>query len=337
MAKRYDGLDMLKTICAFLIVCIHAPFGGNAGGYITALARIAVPVFFMITGYFYDHLITSGNDKRQIKKTLVLCLGANFLYFAYYACVAIFKGSLLQYLQETFTPINILKCLVLNESMFNSHLWYLGALLYVLIILYALRKVSTHWKKIIYVITPILLLGDLILGKYSLFLFNREFPYIIVRNFLFVGIPYFSIGIFIRENEDAFLFRNIKNKRFIGFILCLFFIFTTIFERFILLKFNINATRDHYISSTLLAITLFVVFLRDSWNNERFQLPKRIGREYSAMIYIVHPLVIQWLGFIISKVNYHQFYDTIRPLWIFLITTIGVACFGKLVAFKKKD
>lgn len=45
---RADNIDILKAICAFLIICIHVPFPGTVGAYFTALTRIAVPVFFMI-------------------------------------------------------------------------------------------------------------------------------------------------------------------------------------------------------------------------------------------------------------------------------------------------
>lgn len=55
--SRVDSIDILKAICAFLIVCIHVPFPGNIGEYVTTLARIAVPIFFMITGYFYSGVV----------------------------------------------------------------------------------------------------------------------------------------------------------------------------------------------------------------------------------------------------------------------------------------
>ncbi|UEA30492.1 hypothetical protein LK422_03580 [Blautia massiliensis (ex Durand et al. 2017)] len=54
----------MKAICAFLIVCIHAPFPGKFGAYFTTLTRVAVPIFFMITGYFYG--------KRKIIRRIVL-------------------------------------------------------------------------------------------------------------------------------------------------------------------------------------------------------------------------------------------------------------------------
>lgn len=54
LVNRRKGIDILKCLCAFLVVCIHAPFPGIIGEYFIALARIAVPTFFMISGYFFE-------------------------------------------------------------------------------------------------------------------------------------------------------------------------------------------------------------------------------------------------------------------------------------------
>ena len=61
-----------------------------------------------------------------------------------------------------------------------------------LIIMHIFDKLKI--EKCLVFAAPFLLMGDLILGKYSVLLLGREFPYILVRNFLFVGIPYFCIG-----------------------------------------------------------------------------------------------------------------------------------------------
>ena len=39
--SRAASLDVLKAICAFLVVCIHVPFPGKVGEYFTALTRVA--------------------------------------------------------------------------------------------------------------------------------------------------------------------------------------------------------------------------------------------------------------------------------------------------------
>ena len=55
--SRAASLDVLKAICAFLVVCIHVPFPGKVGEYFTALTRVAVPIFFMITGFFHADVV----------------------------------------------------------------------------------------------------------------------------------------------------------------------------------------------------------------------------------------------------------------------------------------
>lgn len=49
LERRYQ-LDALKAICAFFVVCLHAPFPGVVGEYINVLSRMAVPIYFIITG-----------------------------------------------------------------------------------------------------------------------------------------------------------------------------------------------------------------------------------------------------------------------------------------------
>lgn len=81
--KRNEGLDALKFICAFLVICIHEPFPGIFGEYVTALSRIAVPIFFMISGYFYSEIVKDGKCKKWIVKIFKLFVGASIFYFLF--------------------------------------------------------------------------------------------------------------------------------------------------------------------------------------------------------------------------------------------------------------
>ena len=89
MLKRYNNIDALKALCAFLVICIHCPFPGLAGEYVVALSRIAVPIFFMITGYFYKP--EENPEKRQIIKLLKIILLASVLYFSWNLIIGITK------------------------------------------------------------------------------------------------------------------------------------------------------------------------------------------------------------------------------------------------------
>ena len=274
--QRTISIDILKSICAFLVVCIHAPFPGVVGEYLTVLTRIAVPLFFMITGYFYSDIVNKGGEVKQIRKILALFLEAILLYFLWKLFLTVLNNNIIVFFQSTLSINSFVKFLFLNESPFSSHLWYLGAILYVLLITFIADRLNC--RQLLYILTPILLLGDLILGKYSLIIWNREFPYILLRNFLFVGIPYFCIGCLIKSGFG----RNISRKMLSALVL--FFSFTSLLERFVLVSIDMNSTRDHYISTTLLAITVFLFALKSSIGEETITSRKSIGGGISLLI-----------------------------------------------------
>lgn len=298
---RYKSIDALKVICAFLIVCIHIPFNIIGGGYYVALTRIGVPIFLMISGYFYKQ----DQTKRQIKKIAILFLEANIMYFLWNLIYGLLSGNNL-----VINLKSLVKFVLLNESPFSGHLWYLGAILYTLIIVYLLDKIGC--KKIMYWITPVLLIGDLIIGKYSILIFGREFPYIVVRNWLFVGIPYFSIGMLMQDER----FR-------IGKWGIPVFALTTVLERYLLVSNGLNATRDQYISTTFLAIAVFS-FALDYQGNVSDTVAK-IGRDYSTWIYIIHPIFITCFGYVVSKIGLQYVWWFVGPIVVFLVSLMFVA------------
>ncbi|MBE6912891.1 MAG: hypothetical protein E7473_10240 [Ruminococcaceae bacterium] len=157
MLKRYNNIDALKALCAFLVICIHCPFPGLAGEYVVALSRIAVPIFFMITGYFYKP--EENPEKRQIIKLLKIILLASVLYFSWNLIIGITKfaaGGKIDSISEVFGIFNIksiLQMIFLNESPFAGHLWYLNATVYVFLCLCILKKVKLF--KVLYWITPV--------------------------------------------------------------------------------------------------------------------------------------------------------------------------------------
>lgn len=314
---RVNSLDKLKVLCALLIVCIHAPFPGVAGEYLTALTRIAVPIFFMITGFFYSE----HTAPRQIKKLVWLMLSANGIYFVWKTALAAIRGDMFPYWAEVFTAKSIIRLLLLNETRLQSHLWYLGAILYVVVIVTVIcRWDAQKAKKLLYIAAPILLLGDLVFGKYSLLLLHREFPSILVRNWLFVGLPYFTIGMWIHSNHT----RIQKKMRGCAKVkICLLIgltAITTLLERWLLVSTNLNPARDHYLSTTFLAIAVFLFFLFFVDGGE--SRISRIGRRGSAWIYILHPIFISVLGAAADRIGAEGSYNYIRPIAVFIMTTV---------------
>ena len=282
----------------------------------------------MITGYYYSDTVMRNNEKRQIKKILCLIVEANVLFFIWNIALDAFRrDSIVTYVQKLFTGKSILKFLALNESPLAGHLWYLGAILYVLIIVFLMDKFNC--RKILYYLTPVLLITDLMLGKYSLLIFHREFPYILVRNFLCVGIPYFCIGNLIREKQCS----EKRNGKILQ-VLIVAFVITSLVERFILVNAGLNATRDHYLSTTFLAVCLFVYTLKSNWHNKELAV---IGRRYSTWLYIMHPIFITAFAMITDKLDIAGIYKYVAPIVVYCATLVFLIILQKVkIAMKSK-
>lgn len=325
--QRCYGLDILKTLCAFMVVCIHIPFFGGMviiDQYIKNLSRIAVPIFFMITGFFYYDTVNANRETKQIKKILYIFIYANLLFFIFNMLIGVVKGDFVGEVKQLINVHTLLQFVFFNVSPFSSHLWYLGAVLYVLLIVYFVNRCRNSIK-ILYILTPFLLMADLIFGKYSLIFLKRDITHVfLVRNFLFVGLPYFCVGSIIRSINDK---GRLTIKR--GFLLILIILFsvTSILEMHLLTLYNLSATREHYISTTFLSICVFVYFLLYFPHSNISCVGNKIayiGKNCSAGIYIIHPMFVNIVLFL---ERYLKFLCWFGPIVVFILSLITVVLY----------
>ena len=85
-AQRNNGVDILKFLCALLVICIHVSFSEQ----LLVFTRVAVPIFFIISGYFVR------NHRKQIKRILWLILIANAVYLVWLLITSAYLGVLSQ-------------------------------------------------------------------------------------------------------------------------------------------------------------------------------------------------------------------------------------------------
>ncbi len=131
----FGGLDVFRMAAAFLVVAIHtsplATYSGTADFLLTRVAaRVAVPFFFMVTGYFTfspEEEHPGQAVRRRIGKTLGLYAGCIVLYVP----LGIYAGH-----YEGMTVWEALRLLVFDGTFY--HLWYLPAMALGLGIVYAL-------------------------------------------------------------------------------------------------------------------------------------------------------------------------------------------------------
>lgn len=200
--RRNQEINFLKFIAVICIILIHDKLPGNAGAVIRGIAAMAVPVFFMISGYYSYNVSTEVLGKRA-KRIFFLMLIANAIYFVWDICVELLSGNSLQiWFGENCSVKRVLVWFLTNESSLRGHLWFLGALLYAYLFLFFIMKVYEQRKMSelllkkdmwLAVLAGILLCGNIIGGEILTQLGkNIQIPYI--RNWLFCGIPFLLTG-----------------------------------------------------------------------------------------------------------------------------------------------
>ena len=195
MKKRIESLDALKFLLSYCIVIIHLPFPGTAGSVALALFRVAVPLFFMISGYF-----CSGYNDAKIRKMLVkvlklLLAGTGLMVLANIIAILCKGGALdemVAYVMRIPNSRVITDVLLKNVAYVSGPLWFLYAYVYVLLFWWLCKKVN--WVTVCKVAAILLCIVAPIFGKYSYLILNRGFLREDTRNWLLMGLPFFVWG-----------------------------------------------------------------------------------------------------------------------------------------------
>ena len=320
--QRWEKLDLLRFICSALVVYIHTPFTGTVGYTLSAIARIAVPLFFMLSGFF---LMLSGSDKnlgKRLKRIAILILIGFVISFSVECFSQIVAGrSLITMIRRQVYYKSIFDMLVWNQPLFGDHLWYLFAYLFVIVITPVLRH------KWVQPFAALLIIGNLLLGTYAPVLFGRTFHLFLNRNWLFTGIPFVCLGMIFFRYKD-FLMGLPSKLILLGILL---FGVGSIAESAILRATYGAPVGDVYISTVFLAVFVFV-YLLDNKNLERKWIKSlaEIGRKHSLWIYILHPFVSLFFEKAAKIILKTQLTYT-KSLIVYLATLILIVLFTKAV------
>ena len=297
--RRWTCIDILKCLAAIAVVEIHKPLEIQRGAEVLVFCRFAVPVFFIITGFFYPETVRKKRQWRQLGKILTITIGANLFYLLWKIFLALeagksIKEALLARLEERVPEDFILW----NFSPLSPHLWYLQALLYVLVIAMVVEGLGL--RKLAYLAVPLLLAGNLIRGNYSLLFFGKEDCHIYyARNFLYCGLPFFWMGCWFGEQKEMLL-RTLDQKKML-LLLCGIPLSWKIalMERSWLQGQHALGTQEEYAGTIFLAVCIFLLFV--GWQNFYTEnlltrALAKVGKEYSMLIYVLHYAVLQALS-----------------------------------------
>ena len=107
--KRNINLDVLRIIMAFFVVCIHSVFPFKTE--VTPIIDIAVPVFFMLSGWFFQprNLEEQGAKLRNVLKSIVIIyFQATVLYLVWRMPIICSLTCLSKLHGEICLPVKIL-------------------------------------------------------------------------------------------------------------------------------------------------------------------------------------------------------------------------------------
>lgn len=282
-SARQESFDFLKFFLAFLVVVIHTGFTGYAGLGIKAFARIAVPMFFMITGYYLPVMSDEKFRKYLIKITCLTVFSTLFYTLISYVQSQTGSHVSTDWFVQTFSMKRIFRLLLRNESVAGFHLWYFYALLYVLVIIYITRKIRK--MNILYMTIPFLFLGNYL---------QSYFNAIYYRNFLFLGLPYVLLGCLFRNYENRILDMFQKSRTLILWfvILCI----SLCAEMLVYKLAGFMVVRDHYLFTLPMVACAFILALRNPHYGAG-SFFAFAGKKYSAYIYILHVFVMTLLHY----------------------------------------
>ena len=314
--QRNISLDIAKAVCTLMVVFLHAGENNTIETYIKSICTCAVPFFFLVSGYYLSLNVANGKAEyasRQLKKIGVLFITSNLLYAI---CVSIlmliFQDDLANFWKGALSLESIISFIILNESPFAYHLWYIGAFLYVLFVFNIL--ICKHKIKSLIAYMPLLLILAFVLGVYSKLFFKQAFPIYLSRNFITVGFPSFAIGYMLPTVLNG---KHHLNRY--ALLSILVFSMAIVMERFILHRLGILSKGSIFIMTVPLAVSVFMFAATDEHvhSSPVMKILADIGRCDSANIYVYHMLFIIILKYVISTEN--TIYNHGVPLLVFVL------------------
>ena len=276
---------------------------------LSAITACAVPGFFVISGY----LLYDDNYLLRLRKNLKRILIITIWSTIFYALLYLYKSTN-HPTPSVFTIESLHRFILYNENPFIYHLWYLNAYIYVLIIM--IIATNLRCQGLLYWLIPIILVADIIMGRYSGLIIGTDFGLKYIYGWLHVGIPYFLTGCLLRKKEII-----IKKKQY-----CVFGIIILSISSYVEYTF-VESGGDKYISTFFLTVLIFLFFL--SINIRESNIIANIGKRDSLYIYIFHPIIIDVMSFVDSKIgmSHYNTYLYVSPLLVFCFTELLIVSF----------
>lgn len=302
MKEKNRCINFIKGICCIAVILSHCSFPNKVGNLITYPLKIAVPFFFVISGYFsYQKDNRKLFDKAiHILKLLLVAEAIYVVYFWFFDRAQ---------LERNFSGMKqILKIVFVGTLSTNNALWFLYALFWSYVSLMIINQLKLY--RIFHPLSVVVLVGHVLVRS-----FVKEYGWyedVYFRNFLWFGLPFVLLGSFMKKDEKKWMEFFSNKKCIAGAILG---------EILMVVEYLLYESQDYYIGTV---ITTFFVFLFAVKNPKVYisRTVEWIGDKLSMYVYILHILgmdVVVLLGNSM-KISNTLIFGWLRPVLSILVT-----------------
>ena len=306
--ENFNSFDITKFILSILIIGIHArPFYKLSNIMNTlfsnGICRMAVPIFFLISGYLLMYRLNITKNKIEyIKNYLKRLIKLYIIWTIIYLPIIITRLITNKYgLISDFM-------IFFRNTIFDgsvTHLWYIKDLAVAIIIICILKRLNLNDKKILAISLSLYLLGIWvdtyygllvsIVGKKSIIttiirIYTKVF--VTTRNGLFFGLIYVFLGMIIYNSKGQKKKINLQKYTLLFLILYIIEIFTLSYYTN-MKEFNL------YLFLIPLVVCIFNYIVDKKIENRKIDF--KLLRNMSTLIYFSHILFLEILKLVLSN------------------------------------
>lgn len=321
MKEQNNCLNFFKGLACIFVVSLHVRFPVSyIDGPIQALARFAVPFFFMVSGYYCyyeDKEVSLSRMPKKIKHIGILCLGAFIFWFLFIFATKIIGGtwqSIGEWLLEAFCWQSVLRLVLWNVDPFINILWFFFALLYCYIIYYLFIAIKK--RNILKILVIPLLIAHFVMGNILGGVFNIGMAADYYRNAWLMGLPLFMIGNMLREYQTKIQEKITRRRALIGIV-----------SGGVLSigEWLLVGGRQQMWIGSIIAAACMIIYAQQDAKRYVIKPVAVIGQKYSMLVYVLHWAVIILLGKVTDFIGISDVfvYQCFRPTTVILLSVVA--------------
>lgn len=309
---RNLGLDLLKIFSCIGVVVLHSTRPGfnleqyNISAYLNYLATYAIPLFFMLNGYFLL-------NKKKLPYSYVFNKIRGIL-------TIVFVWNMLIWVIKRDFNVNPLMKIIgsLIQKGYAYQFWFFGSLIIIYLTLPIVKKVLEKDYSYFAILLILIVIG-IVIEMINTFIFHKPLQQYVPQTFrLWTWFFYYILGGYLGKIN----IQEIKLTKLIKISFSIIFIISPILLFYLAKNVYHDAPAEYFYDSMIVKIVsigLFILFLKIEKNIvlKNNELIVKLS-SLTMGVYIVHTYV---LARVAKYINYNLWYNTV----IILFATLSIS------------